>query len=92
MSEQVRTPEGEVYDAAELERGKGCVRCSSFVEVRAELPPKPDTADYSDLSVKDYAGTQNRVIGDSFSGVLCPECREAFEEWLLAGGDEEGDV
>jgi hypothetical protein len=88
----VRTPDGEVYDDGELEQGKECVRCSAFIPVRSDLPPKPDTADYSDLRVQDYAGTGNRVIGDEVSGDLCPECREEFGEWLQDGGDAEGDL
>jgi len=92
MSKKFRTPEGEVYDAGELERGKACLRCSAFVEVRSDLPPKPDTADYSDVSVKDYAGTQNRVIGNGLNFTLCPECREAFEAWIQGDTDEDGDL
>ena len=88
MSKKFRTPEGEVYDAGELERGKTCLRCNAFVEVRSDLPPKPDTADYSDVSIKDYAGTQNRVIGNGLNFTLCPECREAFEAWVQGDTEE----
>ena len=82
MSDTFRTPEGEVYDEGELERGRTCGRCGSFIEVRADLPPKPEDMDYADLRVSDYAGTESRVMGDGLSADLCPDCRDDLREWF----------
>jgi hypothetical protein len=82
MGDTYRTPEGEVYDEDDLERGRTCGRCGTFIEVRADLPPKPEDMDYADLRVADYAGTESRVMGDGLSADLCPECREELERWF----------
>ena len=82
MSDTFRTPSGEVYDEAELERGRTCGRCGSFIEVRADLPPKPEDMDYADLRVSDYAGTESRVMGDGLSADLCPDCRYELGLWF----------
>jgi hypothetical protein len=80
-----RLPDGCVVSLSDLERGKGCSRCAAFVPVRRDLPPEPDEADYTRFGMTDYAGTDNRVIGGSVSGFLCPDCRNDFYKWLAEG-------
>lgn len=83
-----RLPNGRIVTTDDLERGKECFRCGSFISVRSELPPKPDEADYSNVKVTDYAGTENRVIGDPLNVALCGDCRDGLDEFL-SGDDEE---
>jgi len=82
---KVRLPNGDVVDRSELQTGKGCIRCDAFISVRSDLPVKPNSADFSELNVTDFAGTDHRIIGDKVSGDLCPDCRDDLTEWLNEG-------
>lgn len=94
MTELVRTPDGDVVDPSDLERGRECYRCNAFVPVRKQLPPKPEEIDYAEFRVEDYAGTSRgtaskRAMGKA-TGVLCPSCRDDLSEFLNPKGSDDG--